>query len=102
MQAQSARALALARWLEQQEQVERVYYPGSKSHPQHELAMAQQSGQRRRGRVVHRRRPGQGGPALARKNAFHVIDSTRSARSPPTSATPRPRSRTRPAPRTAG
>ena len=44
MQAQSARALELARWLEAQPAVERVYYPGLPSHPQHALAMAQQSG----------------------------------------------------------
>ena len=44
MQAQSARALEMARWLEQQPAVERVYYPGLESHPQHRLAMAQQSG----------------------------------------------------------
>jgi O-succinylhomoserine sulfhydrylase len=42
--AQSARALEMARWLETQPQVERVYYPGLESHPQHRLAMAQQSG----------------------------------------------------------
>ena len=63
MQAQSARALALARWLEAQPTVERVYYPGLASHPQHALAMAQQSGLRRRGRLVRssrrRRRPGE-------------------------------------------
>ena len=44
MQAQSARALELARWLEEQPKVERVFYPGLASHPQHALAMAQQSG----------------------------------------------------------
>jgi O-succinylhomoserine sulfhydrylase len=44
MQAQSARALALARWLEAQPKVERVFYPGLASHPQHALAMAQQGG----------------------------------------------------------
>ncbi|MBK1679384.1 O-succinylhomoserine sulfhydrylase [Rhodocyclus tenuis] len=42
MQAQSAGALELARWLEAQPRVERVYYPGLPSHPQHELAMRQQ------------------------------------------------------------
>lgn len=42
MDAQSAAALALARWLEQQPAVERVLYPGLPSHPQHELAMRQQ------------------------------------------------------------
>jgi len=44
MQAHSAKALALAEWLECQPAVERVYYPGLKSHPQHELARRQQRG----------------------------------------------------------
>ena len=44
MQAQSARALELARWLEAHAEVERVFYPGLASHPQHALAMAQQAG----------------------------------------------------------
>jgi O-succinylhomoserine sulfhydrylase len=44
MQAHSANALALAQWLEQQEAVERVFYPGLESHPQHALAKQQQSG----------------------------------------------------------
>jgi O-acetylhomoserine (thiol)-lyase len=34
----SSNALALARWLEEQPQVARVYYPGLPSHPQHERA----------------------------------------------------------------
>ena len=76
MRAQSEGALELASWLEQQAMVERVYHPGLKSHPQHELAMAQQSGSG--GAVVSFIVKGQaaGGAALARKNAFHVIDST--------------------------
>ncbi|HZE91662.1 MAG TPA: O-succinylhomoserine sulfhydrylase [Rhizobacter sp.] len=76
MQAQSARALELASWLETQPAVERVFYPGLKSHPQHALAMAQQSGCG--GAVLSFIVKGQhtGGAALARKNAFHVIDST--------------------------
>ncbi|MBK8324592.1 MAG: O-succinylhomoserine sulfhydrylase [Betaproteobacteria bacterium] len=41
--AQSASALALARWLESHPAVERVNYPGLESHPQHALAMRQQS-----------------------------------------------------------
>jgi O-succinylhomoserine sulfhydrylase len=45
MQAQSERALALAQWLETVPGIERVYHPGLASHPQHALAMAQQSGQ---------------------------------------------------------
>jgi O-succinylhomoserine sulfhydrylase len=44
LQAQSARALEIAHWLEAQPAVERVYYPGLESHPQHALAMKQQSG----------------------------------------------------------
>lgn len=43
MQQQSANALELAQWLEQQPQVARVYYPGLSSHPQHALAMKQQA-----------------------------------------------------------
>jgi O-succinylhomoserine sulfhydrylase len=76
MQAQSGRALALARWLEQQPQVERVYYPGLASHPQHELAMAQQAGCG--GAVLSFIVKGEavGGIALARQRAFHVIDQT--------------------------
>ena len=91
MQAQSDRALDLARWLEAQPMVERVYHPSLPSHPQHALAMAQQSG--RGGAVVAFivRGQAQGGAALA------VL----AARSPPTSGTPRPRSRTLRARRTA-
>ena len=42
MDAHSANALELARWLETQPNVERVFYPGLPSHPQHALAMRQQ------------------------------------------------------------
>jgi O-succinylhomoserine sulfhydrylase len=69
MQAQSARALQMAHWLQDQTLVERVYYPGLVSHPQHTLAMAQQSGC--------------GGAVLSfvvkggRDAAFAVIDATR-------------------------
>jgi O-succinylhomoserine sulfhydrylase len=43
MEAHARTALSLATWLEAQPQVARVYYPGLASHPQHELAMRQQS-----------------------------------------------------------
>ncbi len=43
MLAQSAAALDLAQWLEAHSGVERVFYPGLPSHPQHELAMRQQA-----------------------------------------------------------
>lgn len=42
MEAHSRNALNLARWLESQPDVARVYYPGLASHPQHTLAMKQQ------------------------------------------------------------
>ena len=42
MEAHSANALELARWLEAQPTVQRVFYPGLASHPQHKLAMKQQ------------------------------------------------------------
>ena len=79
MQAQSERALQLATWLEQQPQVERVHYPGLTSHPQHALAMAQQSGCG--GAVLSfalkARASGDDEADAARLAAFHVIDSTR-------------------------
>ncbi|MFZ8911495.1 MAG: O-succinylhomoserine sulfhydrylase [Burkholderiaceae bacterium] len=43
MKAHSESALALAAWLEQHPSVGRVFYPGLASHPQHALAMRQQS-----------------------------------------------------------
>jgi len=43
MEAHSRNAHELAQWLEAQPQVERVYYPGLASHPQHDLAMRQQA-----------------------------------------------------------
>jgi O-succinylhomoserine sulfhydrylase len=43
MQAQSASALDLARRLEANPKVARVFYPGLPSHPQHALAMRQQA-----------------------------------------------------------
>ncbi len=41
MQAHSASALHLAQWLETHDKVERVYYAGLPSHPQHALAAKQ-------------------------------------------------------------
>ncbi len=73
MEAQSQRALELARWLESHPGVERVYYPGLPSHPQHALAMAQQSG--RGGAVVSFDVKG-ATPQAGRANAHKVIDST--------------------------
>jgi O-succinylhomoserine sulfhydrylase len=74
MEAQSQRALELATWLESHPKVARVYYPGLASHPQYALAMAQQSG--KGGAVLSFDVLGDT-PEAGRKNAFHLIDSTR-------------------------
>jgi O-succinylhomoserine sulfhydrylase len=74
MRAQSEKALQLARWLEAQPQVNKLYYPGLPSHPQHELAMRQQAGLG--GAVVSFIVQGDT-PEAARANAFAVIDATR-------------------------
>lgn len=44
MEAHQAGAMALARFLDKHPKVERVYFPGLESHPQHALAKAQQKG----------------------------------------------------------
>ena len=69
VRTQSERALQMARWLEARPEVERVYHPSLESHPQHALAMAQQSGQG--GAVVSFIVKG------GRTSAFAVIDATR-------------------------
>ena len=73
VKAQSAAALELAQWLEAHPKVARVYYPGLKSHPQHELAMRQQNGMG--GAVLSFDVKGDT-PEQLRKNAFHVVDHT--------------------------
>lgn len=68
MNAQSAATLQIARWLESHPAVERVHYPSLESHPQHALAMKQQSA---------------GGAVLSfvvkggREAAWRVIDATK-------------------------
>jgi len=68
MRAHSDNALELARWLEQQPAVERVYHPGLESHPQHALAGRQQQGY---GGIVSFEVSG------GKNNAWSVIDATR-------------------------
>ena len=72
MRAQSERALALARWLQDQEAVQLVHYPGLASHPQHELAMAQQSGL---GGAVLSFEVKAVKPEQARQRAFALLDA---------------------------
>jgi len=68
MLAHSQSAQQLALWLEQHPRVARVFYPGLASHPQHDLAMRQQSAG---GGVVSFEIKG------GRKEAWKVIDSTK-------------------------
>jgi O-succinylhomoserine sulfhydrylase len=68
MKAHSTSALVLARWLEQQPAVARVYHPGLESHPQYELAVRQQEGF---GGIVSFDVKG------GKKSAWAVIDATR-------------------------
>jgi O-succinylhomoserine sulfhydrylase len=72
MKAQSASALKLGQWLEQHAAVQRVFYPGLASHPQHALAMQQQSGC---GGAVLSFEVQAADPEQARARAFHVLDS---------------------------
>ncbi len=72
MQAQSATALKLAQWLEAHPAVQRVFYPGLASHPQHALAMRQQSNC---GGAVLSFEVKAADPEQARQRAFHVLDS---------------------------
>ncbi|HEX5801958.1 MAG TPA: O-succinylhomoserine sulfhydrylase [Azospira sp.] len=66
MEAQSAKALQLAQWLEAHPKVARVFYPGLPSHPQHALAMRQQ---RSGGAIVSFEVKG------ARAEAWRVVDA---------------------------
>lgn len=72
MRAQSAQAMQLALWLQEHPKVERVFYPGLPSHPQHPLAMAQQNGL---GGAVLSFAIASADMDAARARAFHVLDS---------------------------
>ncbi|MEQ8660086.1 MAG: O-succinylhomoserine sulfhydrylase [Gammaproteobacteria bacterium] len=67
MERHSRSALAVARWLEAQPQVQRVHYPGLASHPQHGLACRQQ---RDFGGIVSFE-------LADRASAWHVVDHLR-------------------------
>ena len=73
MRAQSDNAQAVARWLEAQPGVKRVFYPGLESHPQHALAVSQQSGF---GPVLAFEVQGDT-PEVARQNAWAVVNGCR-------------------------
>lgn len=73
MQAHADNALKLAAWLEQQAGVQRVYYPGLASHPQHQLAMRQQSSGAGIVSFEVKAKPGQ----TEQEAAWAVIDATK-------------------------
>src|SRR5256884_2176443 len=73
MEARSRGALELGRWLESHPRVERVYYPGLASHPQHALAMRQQ---RSGGALVSFVGKGGGGPAGGEVGCPRPVPST--------------------------
>jgi O-succinylhomoserine sulfhydrylase len=73
MERHSASALTLAAWLESHPNVERVFHPALPSHPQHSVAMRQQSGG---GAIVSFIVRG-ASPEAQRANAWRVIDSTK-------------------------
>jgi O-succinylhomoserine sulfhydrylase len=73
MQAHADNALKLATWLEQQACVQRVYYPGLASHPQHQLAMRQQSSGAGIVSFEVKAKPGQ----TEQEAAWAVIDATK-------------------------
>jgi O-succinylhomoserine sulfhydrylase len=68
MRAHCDNAFALAQWLEQQPNIEKVHYPGLASHAQHELAKRQQC---QFGAVVSFELRG------GQEQAWKLIDSTR-------------------------
>lgn len=73
VEKQSANALEIARWLDSHPAVNRVFYPGLESHPQHALAMRQQ---KLGGAIVSFELKGDT-PEQMRTNAWRVIDGTK-------------------------
>jgi O-succinylhomoserine sulfhydrylase len=73
MRAHCDNALEIARWLEQQPQVTRVFHPGLESHPQHALASRQQQGY---GGIVSFEVAGGKGPAWLLIDAMQVFSIT--------------------------
>lgn len=73
MERQSANALLLAQWLSRQPAIARVYHPGLPDHPQHALAMRQQSAG---GAIVSFELHGESDADL-RERAWRVVDDCR-------------------------
>ncbi|MBC8638111.1 O-succinylhomoserine sulfhydrylase [Caballeronia sp. EK] len=73
VEKQSANALEIARWLEAHPAVNRVFYPGLESHPQHAIAKRQQKAG---GAIVSFELKGDT-QEQQRANAWRVIDGTK-------------------------
>lgn len=73
MQAHASNALQLATWLEAQPNVARVYFPGLVTHPQHALAMRQQTNG---GGIVSFEVKPKAGQSMT-EAAWEVIDATK-------------------------
>jgi O-succinylhomoserine sulfhydrylase len=73
LRAASETAQALAVWLTEQREVERVHFPGLPSHPQFDLARRQQSGPG----AVLAFEVGGATPAAQRERAWRVVDHVR-------------------------
>ncbi|SAK75974.1 O-succinylhomoserine sulfhydrylase [Caballeronia glebae] len=73
VERQSANALEVARWLEAHAAVNRVFYPGLESHPQHAIAKKQQKAG---GAIVSFELKG-ATQEQQRANAWRVIDGTK-------------------------
>jgi O-succinylhomoserine sulfhydrylase len=73
MRAHSDNALGLAQWLEGQPGVARVLYPGLASHPQHALAMRQQS----QGGAIVSFELRADNPEQARERAWRLVDQVK-------------------------
>ncbi|CAL8477181.1 O-succinylhomoserine sulfhydrylase [Caballeronia sp. S22] len=73
VEKQSANALEIARWLEAHPAVNRVFYPGLESHPQHAIAKKQQKAG---GAIVSFELKGDT-QEQQRANAWRVIDGTK-------------------------
>jgi O-succinylhomoserine sulfhydrylase len=71
MEQHSVNAFELAKWLEKQPNVQRVYYPWLESHPQYHLAKQQQLS----GGPIVSFEVKAATPEEARQKAWHVIDS---------------------------
>lgn len=75
MEKHSANALKIARWLEQQPQVEKVFFPWLETHPQHPLAQQQMRGPGGMISVVVKGDEGQAAKIIKKLRLFTLAES---------------------------